>query len=134
VALEVAEFGDASLERVALALEPSRLVALLGLRLALDAVDLGLSLGDELSLLGLTLCNVLVVQALRQLDNARGSSRRAGSDLNGGGRHRGHGSRSFFDDGSLLCGGSLTGLVRGQLRLQLGILFQRLAPLDDDFV
>src|SRR5690606_8182478 len=95
VALELAEFGDATLERVALALETSGFLTLLGLGFGADARHLGLGVLDELLALGLALGDVLVVQTLGELDDAGGGAggRSLGdrSRLDRSGRCRGDG-------------------------------------------
>ena len=79
VALEVAELGDAALERGALALEPGELFAAARLGLGDDRCGLGLGVGDELVALGEALGDVLVVQALGELDDAGGRRGGAGA-------------------------------------------------------
>src|SRR5690606_19767813 len=132
VALELAELGDATFERVALALETSRFLTLLGLGLGADACDLGLGLLDQLLALGLTLCDVLVVQTLSELDDSGGSAGGrtlgCGSGLDRSCRRLGDGSRSDRR------GSALTGLERSELRLELVVLLDGLAPFDDDLV
>ena len=99
---------------------------------------LRLRVGDELVALGDTLGDVLVVQALRELDDAGARGRGAG----GVGSARGP-AAARRGDGSLLgerlgsgaaAAGLGAGLVCGELRLQLVVLGDRLAPLDDDLV
>ena len=122
------QLGDLALEHVALAVETGGLLALALLRVREDLRRLRLGVGDELVALRLALGDVLVVQALRQLDDAgRGGGRGRGSDLS----DRGRGDRRW----GLLGGGRLlAGLVGGKLRLELGVLVQRLAPLENHLV
>ena len=111
---------------------------MLGLGVGDQLVVLGLGVGDQLVALGLALGDVLVVQALGELDDAG----RGGGTTGGG--SRGDRSGNLFDDGLGLGrglddgdrsgGGRGARLELGDARLELLVLGDRLAPLDDDLV
>src|SRR5699024_668139 len=95
VALEAAQFVDLVLEHVALGLKPRHRAVAHLFGLAAHALPLGAGLADEAVRFGLTVRDVLVVEALGELEHAGGRlglalvvARNAGR----GGRSRGDGS------------------------------------------
>src|SRR5699024_8957584 len=142
VALELAQLRDPALEALPLAVELLRDLALLRLGGRDDARCLRLSVIDEALRRRLTLRNMLVVETLGTRDDA--SRRRCGRRDTGPSRHllgscclrllnrRCFGGRC----GGLLSGGGFgaASLELCDARLQLLVLLDRLAPLDDDLV
>src|SRR5690606_20711766 len=135
VALEHAELVDLALEQRALALElAERAVALL-LGLAGDPLGLGTGLGEDALGLRLAVAHVLVVDALRQRDQA-GGRLRLGLRLGLDGRlgDRGHLLRALL--GRRRSGGRLLQAPLGglQLGLELAVLGVQRAQRVDDLV